>query len=75
MKTFSLVLLLAIAPAIGGCAALSGEKLAEKMQNRVTTTIACDRGFTASLWGPFGFTSEIDARDVVHLPCATRKAP
>jgi hypothetical protein len=47
-----------------------------QLQNRVTTTLACDRAFMASLYGPIGITSEIDKRDLAHLPCAGRdKAP
>lgn len=72
MKTFTLVLALAVAPAIGGCGAMS---LKGQMQNRATVTLDCDRGFLASLWGPFGFTTEVDGRDVQHWPCATRKPP
>lgn len=56
--------------ALTGCAGLSLPD--GKLENRITTTLACDRGFFASLWGPLGFTSEIDKKDVAMLPCAGR---
>lgn len=41
------------------------------MENRVTTTLACDRAFFSSLYGPIGITSEIDAKDRAVL-CAKK---
>jgi hypothetical protein len=58
--------LLALAYLLVGCA---GVNLAGQLQNRVTTTLDCQRGFLASLYGPLGMTSEIDRRDVAMLPC------
>lgn len=80
MKNLTRPLVLAFAltaaAAATGCAGLSTDKLAAGMQNRVTTTLDCKRGFLASLYGPFGLTSEIDAADVPYLPCgANRPAP
>lgn len=69
LLAFALVL---AALALAGCGSLS--LLEGKMENRITTTLACDRGFFASLWGPLGFTSEIDKKDVAHLACAGRAA-
>lgn len=60
MKTLILVLSLAMS----GCSSID---LKGHLENRVTTTLSCDRGFFASLWGPIGFTSEIDAKDVTVL--------
>jgi hypothetical protein len=60
----SLILLTALATA--GCASV------DHLQNRVTTTLACDRAFVASLYGPIGITSEIDKRDLAEMPCAAR---
>lgn len=68
----SLILLAALT--LAGCATIPG--LDGQLQNRVTTTLACDRGFFTSLYGPIGITSEIDHRDLAQLPCAARdKAP
>ncbi len=65
MKRISLIILLALSGLLSGClASFKGE-----MQNRITTTLDCKRAFAASLYGPFGLTSEIDAADVAHLPC------
>lgn len=66
MKTTATIILLAC---LSGCATLDG-----KLQNRVTTTLACDRAFFASMYGPVGITSEIDARDLSEMPCAKAKA-
>lgn len=38
-------------------------------ENRITVTLGCDRAFVASLYGPIGITTEIDAKDVAVLPC------
>lgn len=62
-----LALSLAAAAASSGCAGLEGQ-----LQNRVTATLACDRAFVASLYGPIGITSEIDGRDLAQMPCAAR---
>ena len=51
-----------------GCATFDSANF----QNRVTTTLACDRAFVASLYGPIGITSEIDGRDLAQMPCAAR---
>lgn len=63
-------LILVSALALSGCASIP---FADQLQNRITTTLACDRAFVASLYGPIGITSEIDKRDLAHLPCASRK--
>lgn len=52
-----------------GCSSID---LKGSMQNRVTVSLACDRAFLASLYGPVGITSEIDGRDLAQLPCASR---
>lgn len=66
-KTLLILPLLAL---LSGClATLDG-----KLENRVTVTLPCDRAFFASLYGPFGLTSEIDKKDVAML-CASRAAP
>lgn len=59
--------------ALTGCVSLPS--LEGQMQNRVTTTLACDRAFVASLYGPVGITSEIDKRDLAEMPCAARDKP
>ncbi len=65
MKALFILPLLAL---LSGClATLDG-----KMENRITTSLACDRAFFASLYGPFGLTSEVDKKDLAHLPCASR---
>lgn len=56
--------------ALSGCGSM--DRLQGQLQNRVTTTLGCDRAFVASLWGPVGITSEIDARDLAQMPCAAR---
>lgn len=61
------ILFATLVTTLAGCGTLDG-----KLQNRVTTTLDCERGFLASLYGPFGITSEIDKADVVHLPCHAR---
>ena len=58
---------LALAALLAGCATLEGQ-----LQNRITVTIACDRAFVASLYGPVGITSEIARADLAPLPCAAR---
>jgi hypothetical protein len=55
---------------LAGCVTIPA--LEGQLQNRVTTTLACDRGFFTSLYGRFGFTSEIDQRDLAEMPCAAR---
>ncbi len=68
MKSLLLLPLLAL---LSGClASLDGA-----MENRITTTLDCKRGFVASLYGPVGITSEIAGADVAHLPCHLRAAP
>jgi hypothetical protein len=67
----SLILIAILAPVLSGCLAT----LEGKMENRITTTLPCDRAFLASLYGPFGLTAEIDKKDVAMLPCAGRVAP
>lgn len=65
MKALFILPLLAL---LSGClATLDG-----KMENRITTTLACDRAFFASLYGPIGVTSEVDKKDLAQLPCASR---
>lgn len=64
----SLILLATLT--LAGCVTIPS--LEGQMQNRVTTTLACDRGFFASLYGPIGITSEIDQRDLAQMPCAAR---
>lgn len=64
----TLILALLALPALSGCLAV----LDGKMENRITVTLPCDRAFLASLYGPFGLTSEIDKKDVAMLPCAGR---
>ncbi len=67
MKRSLLISLLSI-PMLSGClATLDG-----KLENRITTTLACDRAFFASLYGPVGVTSEVDKKDLAMLPCAGR---
>lgn len=61
---------LAIVALLAGCGTLDG-----KMENRVTTTLACDRAFYTSLFGPIGITGEIDKRDLEQMPCAARDKP
>lgn len=63
----SLILLASLAMA--GCSTVD---VGAQLQNRVTTTLACDRAFVASLYGPIGITSEIDKRDLAEMPCAAR---
>lgn len=72
MKYLSSIVLLIALSGCGSLASLKGE-----LQNRVTVTLACDRAFFASLYGPVGITSEIDGRDLAQMPCAARdvKAP
>lgn len=62
--------LILLAVLLAGC--VSMPDLAPHMQNRVTVTLACDRAFVASLYGPIGITSEIDRRDLAEMPCAAR---
>jgi hypothetical protein len=54
---------------LAGCGTID---VAAQLQNRVTTTLACDRAFVASLYGPIGVTSEIDKRDLAQMPCTAR---
>ncbi len=63
-----------ILPLLATCFLLSGclAVLDGKLENRITTTLACDRAFFASLYGPFGITSEVDKKDLAVLPCASR---
>lgn len=63
----SLILLTTLA--LAGCGSID---VGAQLQNRVTTTLACDRAFFASLYGPIGITSEIDKRDLAEMPCAAR---
>ena len=58
--------------ALAALAFLSGCAFDGQLQNRVTTTLACDRAFFASLYGPIGITSEIDKADLAQMPCAAR---
>lgn len=68
MKTSLIIILAALV--LAGCGTFDGT-----MQNRITTTLDCERGFMASLYGPFGFTAEIDPADVAYLPCHLKKTP
>lgn len=70
MRKTSLALALVATLSLSGC----GTVALDQFQNRVTTTLACDRAFVASLYGPIGFTSEIDNRDLAEMPCAKAKA-
>jgi hypothetical protein len=54
---------------LAGCGTID---VSAQLQNRVTTTLACDRAFVASLYGPIGVTSEIDKRDLAQMPCTGR---
>ena len=63
----SLILLATLA--LAGCGSID---VGAQLQNRVTTTLGCDRAFFASVWGPIGITSEIDKRDLAEMPCAAR---
>lgn len=50
------------------CAALSGcGTLEGKLENVLTTSLPGDRAFSASLYGPFGFTSELRKADAEEL--------
>ncbi len=69
MKVTPLIIAVILA-SLTGCATFE----AGKLENRVTVTLPCDRAFFASLYGPFGLTSEIDKKDVAML-CASRAAP
>ena len=64
------LILIALIPLSGCLATFDG-----KLENRITTTLDCKRGFVASLYGPVGITSEIAGADVAHLPCHLRAAP
>lgn len=69
MKRFALIVAgLLVACLLSGCLAV----FEGSMQNRITTTLDCKRGFVTSLYGPIGLTSEIDKADVAYLPCAAR---
>jgi hypothetical protein len=63
---------LAIALSASGVTGCGTIDVGAQLQNRVTTTLACDRAFVASLYGPIGITSEIDKRDLAEMPCAAR---
>ena len=67
MKKHLRILAALAAASLSGCVTLEGQ-----LQNRVVTTLACDRGFVASLYGPIGITSEIDRRDLAQMPCTAR---
>lgn len=58
MKYLTLALLTL---ALAGCATTG------HFENRITRTLACDRIFVASLYGPVGITTEIDKKDVAEL--------
>jgi hypothetical protein len=68
MKSVRITAALLAAASLSGCLATFDGQL----QNRVTTTLDCKRGFVASLWGPIGFTSEIHGADVDQMPCSAR---
>lgn len=53
--------------ALSACSAINMDGLKAGTENRVTMTLPRDRAFFTSLWGPFGFTSEIDKKDVAEL--------
>jgi hypothetical protein len=68
-KSMKPLLLLPLLALLSGClASFNGV-----MENRITTTLACDRAFFASLYGPIGVTSEVDKKDLAMLPCAARE--
>lgn len=69
-----MILLAVAALLLAGCGSLSIPGMQGQMQNRITVSLDCQRGFMASLYGPVGITSEIYKGDVAMLPCA-RPAP
>lgn len=53
--------LLSLSALTSGCAS------SRALENRIAFTPDCKRGFTASLYGPLGLTTEIAAADVAAL--------
>ena len=69
MKTFRRSLFAAAA-----CAALAGCSTTGKLDNVLLTTLAGDRAFVASLYGPLGITAELRADDARELRAMREKA-
>lgn len=51
-------LLIALAAALSGCVTLEGH-----IDNRLVCTVAKDKAFMVSEWGPVGISSNIAAKD------------
>ena len=62
--------ILAIAALAVGCTTTG------QFENRLVRTVAGDRAFLLSLYGPFGLSSELSAKDIAAiLPKEARNAP
>ena len=68
LKTHLLLICIAIAAMLAGCASTPGT-----FANRLTCSVARDKAYMASLYGPVGVTAEIDAADAAVV-CAPAKA-
>ncbi|MCM2250852.1 MAG: hypothetical protein NDJ19_00695 [Ramlibacter sp.] len=64
--------LLAAVALLAGCAGLTPG--APPLENRVVCTVARDRAYTVSLWGPAGLTAQIAAADAAVI-CARPPPP
>ena len=57
-----IIIILAATVLLAGCGTLEG-----KLENVLVTSLPGDRAFSASLYGPFGFTSEFRKSDAEEL--------
>lgn len=67
MKYLTLAVL-AIIPAMAGCSSIGMDKY---LGNRVACTVAGDKAYVTSLWGPVGISSEIVPKDS-KIICASK---